>query len=407
MASAPAGHAPSASQGEIHLFILWSTALEFADLIYADLEQQFDLIDSLLVRWRPDRFRRNLLRLYGFEIPERIDKATGTGTDPFHVVIVRDVAPRYEARWRSWGIGPANARTYDAKLRYRRRTGGGFRVHATNDQREVARDLFMLFGRRVDAYVGAPVVPWTRRPLQDWMRDIVGADGWDSESELLTALELCLNYVLLWRDDRTGEAARLTLLVDDARRAALVASGVPDAAHAPALECSVAGQRVALFLREVGDGTLDPVWQRAILRHRLRQHDGALVLPKEDRAYVPLYELVAHTPANVEQRRRLARLVLKVAPSPGNYEDSAFAKAVLEEFMLRNGYAYSVPRDRTVSRNAEVLGRPARLRRLLRRRVPRLSRLGGRMLHTASSIRGRVRTQVLRNPRSPNGSSDG
>jgi hypothetical protein len=379
----------SPAEGEIHLFILWSSALAHADAIYADLEQQFELVDSFLVTWGPDRFRENMLRLYGFAIPERIDKTTGTGTDPFHVVVVRDVAPRYETRWRSWGLGPANARTYDAKLRYRRWTGGGFRVHATIDRREAARDLFMLLGRRVDGYGGAAAAPWTSQPLHIWTSDVVGAEGWTSEQELLSAFEVCLNYVLLWHE-RTDDAERLTLLVDDARRAGLVASGVSDLPHPPELECSIAGRHVPLSLREVGDGTLDPIWQRAILRHPARRADGVFVPPEEDRPYISLYELVAHTPADNERRSRLAQLVRESDSSPGNYENPLYAKAVLEEFMLRQGYTYGVPRDRTLSRNPDVLGRVPRLRRVLRRRAPRLSRLGGRMLQKASSIRERA-----------------
>src|SRR5213593_4208840 len=108
---------------EVHAVILWSTALDAADRIASDMRERFENVGSYRVEWSRERFATNLRRLYGFALPERIDKTLGSGVDPFLLYVVRDPAPVYGARARSWGLGAVNVATYDAKERYREWTG--------------------------------------------------------------------------------------------------------------------------------------------------------------------------------------------------------------------------------------------------------------------------------------------
>jgi hypothetical protein len=355
----PAGTAVGNRSAEIHVVVLWAAALTVADAIYDDLQQHFDLVDSVLVRWRPEAFEENLLRLYGSSLAQRAEKIASVGAGPFHVLVVRDRAPAYGPRRRSWGIGPANVNTYDAKARYRQWAGGGSRVHATIDVREAERDAFLLLGRSLDELAAAPAVPWTRVPYRESDDDIVGARQWDSLRQLLTALEVCVPYVVLWR----GSGARsLTLLVDERDRAAAVAAGSAGLAASGLVQCHAAGERVALDLRETGDGTLDREWQRAVLRHPLRHGDGSLGPRTEDDGYIRLHELVARTRDRDPAVEKIRATLPDWLP-PGDYADPVFARAVLDEFLLRNGYGHAVP----------GLALPG-LRPLLRRLVPRRAR---------------------------------
>src|SRR4051794_17532953 len=104
---------------ELHLFILWPSALQAADRIYDDLEQRFELVDSIRLRWSDHLFDENLMRLYGTTLPKRGQRVAADGSTASHVLVVRDPAPTYALRQRSWGFGAVNAATYDAKLRYR------------------------------------------------------------------------------------------------------------------------------------------------------------------------------------------------------------------------------------------------------------------------------------------------
>ena len=338
------------SRPEVHVVILWSNALPAADRILADLRGRFELLASYRVEWSRERFGENVRRFYGYDLPERVDKVAGSGSDPFLLLVVRDPAPEYGARERSWGFGPVNVTTYEGKQRWREWTGGGFRVHATVDRGEAARDVFLLLGRRLESFHDAPVRSWDEPPELS-KADVVGAGGWRSEEELLTALEVTVGYVLLGRQ---------RLLVSDRGRAE-----------------QVAGRHGELGLWAVGDGSFDEAWQRAVLRERVRDERGVYVPSSRDRFYLRLYEAVAHGRAVPPDE--LVELADAAGAPAGDYPDPRFARAVLDELFHRTGWRYVLPRDPAIPRNPAVLGRQARLKRELKRRAPRLARAGGRL----------------------------
>ena len=67
---------------EIHAVILWSNALPQRDRLVTDLAEHVELVASYRVAWPPERFAENLVRLYGFQLPERVDKVAGGGDQP-------------------------------------------------------------------------------------------------------------------------------------------------------------------------------------------------------------------------------------------------------------------------------------------------------------------------------------
>jgi hypothetical protein len=138
-------------------------------------------------------------------------------------------------------------------------------------------------------------------------------------------------------------------------------------------------------LREIGDGTLDPVWQRALLHHAVRLDDGTPAPPPHDEPYERLYELVAHLPPESEAARAVAESLPPSLP-PGDYRNTVFARAVLEEFMLEWGYDYATPPP-TMWRNPALFSRSATFRRSVRRRVPRAARIGGAAILRLSRTR--------------------
>ena len=318
------------SEPEVHAVVVWSTALDATERIVADLRQRFELVGSYRVEWTRERFAENLRRLYGFALPERVDKTLGSGTDPFLLFVVRDPAPVHAARPRSWGLGVANAATYDAKYRYREWTGGGFRVHTTINREEAERDLFLLLGRRAASFAAAPALDWAREP-EPWRADVLGADGWGSREELLTALDLTTGYALL-------------------RRPATLLVGAAKWAH------DLAGPDGGLELRAVGDGSVDPRWQRAILREAVRDEHGLRVATAEHRLHVRLDDALRTGAVAAEELAELAR---EAGAPPGPYGDPAFARAALNEFLYRNGWL------------------PPERRRLVRRVARRLWRFQG------------------------------
>jgi peptidoglycan/xylan/chitin deacetylase (PgdA/CDA1 family) len=251
---------------ELHLFIIWSRARDKETEIISDLRREFQVLDLLEISWSPPEFGRNLTRFYGEALPPGSDKEEHCGNGPFVVVVVRDLEPSYGLRHASPGRAQvADLRTLDAKERYRLWTGGGHRVHATLEPREFTHDLFLLTGRRPSYYDGAE--SWSDE-VEVVRSDLVGADGWQSLDELLTALRATLGRLALV-ELPTPERQALTVAVDDAWWAAVVANGRPGVEDPWAAEhdVDVAGRTIQLRILPTGPGASQP--KRAGLRERV------------------------------------------------------------------------------------------------------------------------------------------
>jgi peptidoglycan/xylan/chitin deacetylase (PgdA/CDA1 family) len=250
---------------ELHLFIIWSRAREKEEEIVADLRREFQILDVMEISWSSKEFGRNLTRFYGEALPPGSDKEEHCGNGPFLVVVVRDLEPRYELRHLSPGRAQVvDLHTLEAKERYRQWTGGGHRVHATLEPREFTHDLFLLSARHPSHYEGAE--SWSDR-VELVQADLVGADGWRSLDELLTALRATLGRLAVV-ELPTAEKQALTVSVDDVWWAAVVANGRPGIEDPWAAEhdIDVAGRRVRL--RIVPTEVDDSPPKRAGLRER-------------------------------------------------------------------------------------------------------------------------------------------
>jgi hypothetical protein len=172
---------------------------------------------------------------------------------------------------------------FAAKRRYRRWTGGGHRVHATQNRREAERDLFLLLGRRSSSYAGAR---WDGS-IRTAPGDLFGAEGWRDLRELCTAFELSLPYVLVGDAGalacRDEQANRLIFLADERWEPAMVARGesVDGGDGTRRRLVKVGGRRlVCEFVEADGDPVLT-----TLLASRVRAHDGVWI--PADRAAVP------------------------------------------------------------------------------------------------------------------------
>ena len=285
---------------ELHLFIIWSRAREKEEQILTDLGREFQILDVLEIAWSPKEFGRNLTRFYGEALPPGSDKEAHCGNGPFLVVVVRDLEPRYELRHLSPGRAQVvDMRTLEAKERYRLWTGGGHRVHATLEPREFTHDLFLLLARRPSHYDGAE--PWSDE-VEIVRADLVGAHGWETLDELLTALRATLGRLAVV-ELPTSERQALTVSVDDAWWAAVVANGRPgvDDPWATEHEVEIAGSRTQFRIATTG---FDPA---AAKREGLRE--------KADRLRARAIDIAARITAH---KAGLALVYHRIGDPPGD-----------------------------------------------------------------------------------------
>lgn len=362
---------------EIHLFLIWERGRHAAARIVDDIREHFVVLDAFEVTWSRAHFARSLTRFYGQSLPPGSDKEQRCGTGAFLLIVVEDPAPVAGTRT-VWGSRrTVNTRMFDAKERYRAWAGSGHRVHSTVAAAETDHDLFLLLGERAAAYARASRRPWdgSFRPLA---RDPTGTGGWTSLAEMLTAVELTIAYVLL----PAGVLRRVRLLVEGSWDhwgvEWLVAAPDEEPARGRRAEyaISVAGERLQLELRHVGDGYVDAAWQRAMLRDRVRAPAGHFVLAPSDELHLRLYEWSAHGLA-LPSSSRLAELASAAGVPPSGVRDEPARQALLELFLREHGYAFH-PREEeptSVPSRAGRLGTAAAgVARRLARRYRRRSR---------------------------------
>lgn len=336
---------------ELALFVLWEHARHAEQRIIADLSERFEILAATEVTWGSDRFGTNLTRFYGTLLPPGSDKETHCGNGPFLAIILRDPAPAYEVRPTSKGPQNVAKHVFDSKARYRDWTGGGHRIHASNDPFETVHDLHLLLGIDFD---GDPIAQIHGLPASETLeRNLPGADGWSSAAELFRVLNHTIHYVVLRNFEGLPEQATLPghddvdLLVSsfgdalhllDARRV------YPDPRRVH-VAVNVAGREVRFDLRHPGDRYLPQTWADNILSSRGRRPEGIYVPDDENHFYALLYHALVH-------KERVAPDYLArfehLAPALGT-EANVDA---LGRFMVARGYELAPPLDRSVGFHA-------------------------------------------------------
>jgi hypothetical protein len=223
----------------VYAFVLWETARDQEARILTDLSRTFRVLGLVEVTWTPDHtFARSLTRMYGDALPPGSDKEQHGGTGPFMLVVVEDRRPRLRPRHTARGRRLVNARVYDARLRYREWTGGGYRVHASDSVTETQRNLVLLLGEGVDAIRRTGTAPARRA-----VGDAAGTHGWASREQLLTALAA---YGAVPSGPQTDQC--VTVLASDVWWAEHVAGGTE--VRPGARQVSVAGSSLEVVIRE-------------------------------------------------------------------------------------------------------------------------------------------------------------
>ena len=127
---------------ELHLFVIWSSAMPLADRMLADMARRLEIV------WRREfpiegRARDFYRRFYAHMRLDGKRKEKSCGKGPYLLVVVRDSNPEYVKA--PSGIA-VNRTMWDLKSRYREWARRGYRVHGTLTREEFARDIEVLTG---------------------------------------------------------------------------------------------------------------------------------------------------------------------------------------------------------------------------------------------------------------------
>lgn len=129
-----------------YLFIIWNKALWKREKIINDINNSFEIVKDVYIKWNKDNFSKNLLAFYGRKLGEPKGKIISSGTDKFEIILVKDNNPNNELRKTYDSETIINTHVFDKKQLYRSWTAGSHRIHSSDSSEEVLHDLTVLFG---------------------------------------------------------------------------------------------------------------------------------------------------------------------------------------------------------------------------------------------------------------------
>jgi hypothetical protein len=346
---------------EVHAFIVWSKGLQHSERILADISKKFEILKRVRTTWSKNKFSENLSRFYGENLPKNSSKEKHCGTDPFLCILVRDNKPVYELRETSKGIKPVNINMFDAKQLYREWTGGGHKIHGSDNVSEARSNIYLLFGIKYNSLLNnSESAVETAYDI-----DLIGANGWDSLDTIFEAYNELCNYVVLRNFVNIDQELNnlhpdIDLLTDNKRLLIDVSNGKPTFSDKRRVQYLVIinNKKVFFDFRFIGDNYYDYKWEQQILHTRVI-YKNFYVPSTDNHFYSLMYHAFIHKEKLIEDYvTKLIDLSQKVDL---NYNLRSFLDfKVLNDlnlFMVDNNYEFVEPRDMTVYFNTRVIER--------------------------------------------------
>lgn len=338
---------------ELHLMIIWKNALSKKEEILKDLENNFKIRNKYYINWSKKNYSKNLSRFYGTALPDGCDKETHCGRGKFLLLILEDENPKYEERLTSHGNEVVNVNMFDKKTEYRKLTGGGHKIHATNNEDETNHDLTLLLGKNIDDFIKS-VKPSNK--IVDLDQDLFGAKGWTSVKEMFYALNNCLKYVVL-RDfendmDELNFAPNYDadLLCDDGKNAQWVLNADLEIIDNKKQYSAILNDKKCLFdIKYLSDDYYCEKLEKDILNTRI-YHNGYYI-PNKEYHYMSclIHALIHKFNFEDEYNERLGMLFKK--HDSNKTKDEFIRKA--SDWMKKHNYQITIPKDNYNNFNVE------------------------------------------------------
>ena len=349
---------------EYHLFIIWKKATKHYDDIIDYLGKKFEIVEVTKFHWTKKNSFNNLCRFYGNNILTMIYKQLHCGSSPFIMIVVRDSSPLYQERKTLHGAETVNTRIFDTKIKLRKLTGGGHKVHGTNSPEEFAHDYFLLTGK--DPETIGEATKWDGK-IKNSHQDLAGANGWESMEQFLCALNNSVEYVILRNYDNLPSDYTfnghndIDILCKNKRylRLATNAKRVHRYLNRVLHIIKISGEKIPFDFRSVGDGYYCRDWGENILTNRIKHENGFFIPEKKDYFYSLLYHALVHKYKVSEDYKFKLNSLKNSLDTDINIDllEEVNMSSVLDEFMKADNYTYVECDDQTVHFNHLYTGR--------------------------------------------------
>lgn len=345
---------------EHHVVILWEKARSLENAIVRDLQRNFEIVHAVEKRWPSNEFKTHLERLYGPVLPANNAKIEHCGSGPFLLLVIRDPAPTYADRVTLRGNARVNSAVFDAKMRYRQWTGGGHRIHATDNLSEAREQLALLFDPSIDFESLSP--QQSALSYTTCEKPLTGYPSWESPDQIFQFINAAIPYVVLRNyeglphkykqhlhgdiDLLTTDAGRFTDLIQGSR--------LNQNPNSWLLSVPLRQEEMIVDIRSVADGYYDSVWAEEILKSSVMQPSGIRTPNSKHHFYSLLYHALIHkaeiAPDYLESLPKLAQQ-LGIIEQSAAFNTAEMAN-VLNQFMEKSGFDYTEPDDLSVHFNS-------------------------------------------------------
>lgn len=346
-------------KAETHLFIIWENARTKQNEIIEDINKNFEIIRIYEMNWSKEKFSENLSRFYGTNLPNGSHKEKHCGTGKFLLIIIEDKNPKYEERMTSKGTQIVNINLFDKKEQYRKLTGGGHKIHATNSTIEANHDLTLLLGQNTEDYLKENSQKWDGK-IEEKNQDLIGSNGWHTVEEMFYALNNCVKYAILRNYESLPEEIYVNkhndidLICESKEDVAYILNAKPVHQETYRVQhIAKVGDNNAFFdLRYIGDNYYYSKMEKNILENRILNDKGFYTLNQENYFYSLLYHaLIQKLDFSEDYKIRLKDMKVKTIDESTSLEEYA---NILKKWMIENEYILVQPEDKTVIFNLNM-----------------------------------------------------
>ena len=348
----------------LHILVIWSKGLDYKEEILSDLRKNFDILKVFRCHWDKDKFLQNYMVFYAhsqYHLDSNSfrsllqNKVNQCGDEDFTVVVLRDDSPLFENRSTSSGVRLVNTRIFDKKIHYRALTGGGHKIHSSDDAWETNHDLTLMFGLNTEDFC--------RRITLDggeanFSQNCQGVGGYKSIQDFFYVLNNTIRYVVLRNHEciphqYTVEGhGDIDLLCDNKNWMAFLTAARPvfeESYRVYHIIC-IGGVEVPFDFRHVGDNYYDQLWQENILQTRVLTRNLFYAPNPENQYYSLLYH--AYIQKWEIKEDYLPKLKMYAEAIGQSFDsDSRITIHQLDTFFRAHRYEYTRANDITVVYN--------------------------------------------------------
>lgn len=350
------------------LFALWKPARPFISEIRNYLENSFEVLLETEISWTETYFSQNAARLYevpifkdgkDFLIPT--DHSDKIGDTNFIVFVVKDSTPDYSyAPSVSGNIELSNLSIVKAKLIFREwisnKSTSNYAVHSTNNILEFFSQAPLLLG----VQIFKDILKGNKLSTPSIKSDLVGADGWNSYKELFEVLAYSSNYLIL-RNFETlplkNSDVDLDILTDSYQHFASITGAIQSPNKPYKATIVVAGQKVPLDIRFIGDGYYCTQWQKDMIDTKSMLN--GVYTPREDHYFFSLLYHAKVQKPDVKNSYVTTLIELSKKLNFKWFSDQSFnnenSKNILKGYLQSNDYSYTTPLDTAVYKNTAIV----------------------------------------------------